>query len=74
MTFLDQLVTQAQADFLAAADETSLENTKAKYLGRSGQVTEQMRALGQLAPEERKTRGAVINQAKTQIESALNGL
>ncbi len=72
MTFLDQLVTQAQADFLAAADEASLENTKAKYLGKSGQVTEQLRSLGQLAPDERKARGAVINQAKTQIESALS--
>ena len=72
MTQLDQLVAQAQADFAAAADAAALENAKAKYLGKTGQITELMKGLGKLAPEEKKTQGAVINVAKTQIETALN--
>lgn len=71
MTTLDQIVSQAKADFLAAQDAAALENAKALYLGKSGQITEQMKALGKLAPEERKAQGAVINAAKTEIENAL---
>ena len=71
MNILDQLVTQAQTDFAAAPDAAALENAKAKYLGKTGQITEQMKGLGKLAPEERKTQGAVINAAKEKIEQAL---
>src|SRR5450830_607620 len=71
MNPLDQIVSQACADFLAAADAAALENAKALYLGKSGQITEQMKSLGKLSPDERKTQGAVINAAKVQIETAL---
>jgi len=71
MNSLEQIVAQAQSDFVAAPDVAALENAKAKYLGKTGQITEQMKSLGNLAPEERKARGAVINQAKQQIEAAL---
>jgi phenylalanyl-tRNA synthetase alpha chain len=71
MNSLEQIVAQAHSDFAAAQDVAALENAKAKYLGKTGQITEQMKSLGQLAPEERKAHGAVINAAKQQIESAL---
>src|SRR6188768_9445 len=71
MNPLEQLVIQAQADFAAAQDAAALENAKAKYLGKTGQITEQMKGLGKLAPEERKAQGALINAAKVQIETAL---
>ena len=71
MNSLEQLVAQAQADFAGAPDAAALENAKAKYLGKTGQITEQMKGLGKLAPEERKVQGAVINAAKEQIENAL---
>ena len=72
MNSLEQLVTQAQSDFSAAQDAAALENAKAKYLGKTGQITEQMKGLGKLAPDERKAQGAIINAAKERIESALN--
>ena len=71
MTSLEQLVTQAQADFAAAPDAAALENAKARYLGKTGQITEQMKGLGKLAPDERRAQGAVINAAKEQVEAAL---
>ena len=72
MNDLDQLVQTAQADFAQAVAPAELENAKAKYLGKSGRLTEQLKALGTLSPEEKKSRGALINLAKGQIEAALN--
>ncbi len=72
MSSLEQLVKSAQEDFQAATDSAALENAKAKYLGKTGQITAQMKELGALSPDERRSRGAVINQAKEQIESLLN--
>ena len=71
MNDLDSLVIAAGADFSAALQGAELENAKARYLGKSGHVTEQLRGLGALAPDEKKTRGAEINQAKTRIEALL---
>ena len=71
MSSLEQLVKSAQEDFQAANDSAALENAKAKYLGKTGQITAQMKELGALSPDERRSRGAVINQAKEQIESLL---
>lgn len=72
MNSLDQIVIQAHADFAEAQDAAALENAKAKYLGKAGQITEQMKGLGKLASEERKAQGAIINAAKEKIEAALN--
>jgi phenylalanyl-tRNA synthetase alpha chain len=72
MNSLEQLVVQAKSDFSAAADAAALENAKARYLGKAGQITEQMKSLGKLAPDERKAQGAMINAAKQQIEAALD--
>ena len=72
MNDLDQLVQDAQAEFTAAATPAELENAKARFLGKSGRLTELLKALGALPPDEKKTRGASINAAKQQVEAALN--
>jgi phenylalanyl-tRNA synthetase alpha chain len=71
MNDLDSLVQAAQADFQTAAQGAALEDAKARYLGKSGRLTELLKALGALPVEQKKTRGAQINQAKAQIEAAL---
>ncbi|MDH4174469.1 MAG: phenylalanine--tRNA ligase subunit alpha [Betaproteobacteria bacterium] len=68
---LNGIVERALAAFGAAADPASLENAKARVLGKSGELTALLRALGALAPEERKGAGARINAAKARIEQAL---
>ncbi len=68
---LDQLVRDAQADFAQAALPPDLENAKARYLGKSGRLTEQLKALSALPADEKKARGALINAAKQQVEAAL---
>ncbi|WP_205683724.1 phenylalanine--tRNA ligase subunit alpha [Cupriavidus malaysiensis] len=70
---LDQIVAGAQAAFAAANDNATLENEKARFLGKTGALTELLKSLGKLDPEARKSEGARINQAKQQVEAALNG-
>jgi phenylalanyl-tRNA synthetase alpha chain len=71
MPDVNAIVERALAEFRAAADPASLENAKARYLGKSGELTALLRALGALAPAERKGAGARINAAKERIEQAL---
>ena len=68
---VDDLVGQARASFAQAPDVASLENAKARFLGKQGSLTEMLKGLGKLAPELRKQEGARINQIKQQIEALL---
>lgn len=72
MNDLAPLVDAAQADFASAGTPAELENAKARYLGKAGRITEQLKALGALSPDEKKARGALINAAKQQVEALLN--
>lgn len=67
-----QLVEEARVAFNAASDPASLENAKARFLGKSGLITEQLKKLGGLEPELKKREGARINVLKGQVESLLN--
>ena len=71
-TLLDDLVAQARSSFAQAASPADLENAKAVFLGKAGRVTELMKGLASLSVDEKKSRGAAINQAKQAIEQALN--
>jgi len=68
----DRIVERALTEFRAAADPSSLENTKARFLGKNGELTALLKTLGALAPEERRNAGARINAAKERIEQALD--
>jgi phenylalanyl-tRNA synthetase alpha chain len=72
MNELANLVAAAEADFAAATDPAALENAKAKYLGKTGAITEHMKALGKLGACDRPAAGARINHIKTLIEEALD--
>jgi phenylalanyl-tRNA synthetase alpha chain len=72
MNDLDSIVASAREAFAKAATPADLENAKAQFIGKSGRITDLMKGLGALSVEEKKTRGAAVNQAKQAIESALN--
>ncbi len=72
MDKLDQLVEEATAAFAAVSDVAQLEQVKARFLGKSGLLTEQLKGLGKLPHEERKAVGAEINRAKSAVETALD--
>jgi phenylalanyl-tRNA synthetase alpha chain len=71
MDDLKVLVDRARSDFSACTDPAALENAKAKYLGKAGAITEQMKALAKLGASERPAAGARINQVKAIIEQEL---
>ncbi|NMG04604.1 phenylalanine--tRNA ligase subunit alpha [Azoarcus taiwanensis] len=71
MDKLDQLVEEAVAAFAAVSDTAQLDQVKARFLGKSGSLTERLKSLGKLPPEERRTAGAEINRAKSAVEAAL---
>jgi phenylalanyl-tRNA synthetase alpha chain len=68
---LEQLVDEARAAFAAATNSAALENEKARFLGKAGAITERLKALAKLAPEEKREHGARINRAKESIERLL---
>jgi len=72
MQDLENIVSRAAAEFAAASDPASLENAKAKYLGKAGELTALLKQLGSLGPDEKKSFGQSINAAKQQIEAALD--
>jgi phenylalanyl-tRNA synthetase alpha chain len=65
---LDGIVSRALAAFRAAGDVASLENAKARVLGKGGELAA-FRPSG--TPEERRAAGAAFNAAKQRIEAAL---
>ena len=67
----DSIVAGAREAFSHAATPAELENAKAQFIGKAGRITELMKGLAALSVEEKKTRGAAINQAKQAIEAAL---
>ncbi|TAM11332.1 MAG: phenylalanine--tRNA ligase subunit alpha [Nevskiaceae bacterium] len=67
----DTLLTQAGADIAAAADVVQLEALRVALLGRKGRITERLKALGGLAPEERRSAGQRINQLKVEVTQRL---
>lgn len=67
----DQLVQDARAAFAAVDQPAALENEKARFLGKTGSLTELLKGLAKLPPEEKRSLGARINGAKEAIEQAL---
>ncbi|MEO8992583.1 MAG: phenylalanine--tRNA ligase subunit alpha [Nitrosospira sp.] len=72
MTNLDHLISEAIHLFNCTDEIVELEQIKARYLGRHGRLTELLKGLGKLPPEERPAVGHRINQAKETLEAALN--
>lgn len=72
MENLEQLV----QDGLAAVDKAdslqALDQIRVEYLGKKGVITQQAKTLGKLSAEERPAAGQKINEAKGQVEQAIN--
>jgi phenylalanyl-tRNA synthetase alpha chain len=71
MADLTHLISEAQADFANSANMNDLEVAKAKYLGKTGLLTDALKGLGKLSNEERPAAGAAINVVKQGVEVAL---
>ncbi|WP_323786001.1 phenylalanine--tRNA ligase subunit alpha [Thalassovita sp.] len=68
MDDLKQKYLSAIAD---AGDEATLEELRLQAVGKKGEVSLRMRALGKMSPEERQVAGPALNALKDEINSAL---
>ena len=71
MSDLDTLTRTSLHDIAAADALDALDAIRVRLLGKSGAITEQLKQLGKLPPDERKARGEAINVAKQQVQDAI---
>lgn len=71
MTELGVLETSLLAEIAAAGDEPAIEAVRVAALGKKGSVSELLKTLGAMTPEERQVRGPQINGLKNRIGEAL---
>ncbi len=55
-----------------AATVAGLDSVRVDALGRKGRITELTKAIGALAPDERKARGQAVNVIKTEVTDAID--
>jgi len=68
---LAQLLATALAAVTGATDVPALEQIRVNYLGKKGALTDQLKRLGGLPPEQRPQAGQWVNTAKEQLQAAL---
>lgn len=71
MDDINTILEQAKQQLLAASDSQSLDQVRVHYLGKKGQFTELLKTLKTLPPEEKRSFGQEINQAKTTFQTLL---
>jgi len=71
MQDVDAIVSEALALFAGIDDADKLEQAKARYIGKSGTLTELLKAVGKRPVAERPALGSRINAARDRLESAL---
>lgn len=69
---LRNLAAEAGLALAAAADLEELNQVRVKYLGKKGELTQVLRGMGALAPEERPRIGQVANEVREQLERDLD--
>ncbi|WP_425088745.1 phenylalanine--tRNA ligase subunit alpha [Stappia sp.] len=71
MSELETLESEILAAIAAASNEAELEEVRVAALGKKGSVSEQLKTLGKLSPEERREMGPAINGLKHRVGEAL---
>src|SRR5687767_5445948 len=71
MTDLTILERDLLAQVESAADEAALESLRVSALGKKGSVSELLKTLGAMTPEERKQKGPLINGLRDKVQTAI---
>ncbi|MGZ4960420.1 MAG: phenylalanine--tRNA ligase subunit alpha [Methylomonas sp.] len=69
---IEDIVTQALQALAEANDLNQLDQVRVNYLGKKGVFTQYMKELGSLDPEQRRSVGQVINNAKNSFQESLD--
>jgi phenylalanyl-tRNA synthetase alpha chain len=68
---IEAIVSEAHERVARATSVSEVEDLRVRYLGKKGAITEQLKALGTLAPEQRRSEGERINAARDALATAL---
>ena len=68
---LENIKKQFHEELNAVNSQAELEKIRVSFLGKKGLVTEQLKNLRELTPDEKKTAGMQINKLKNEIEEAI---
>ncbi|NVK35758.1 MAG: phenylalanine--tRNA ligase subunit alpha [Rhodobacteraceae bacterium] len=71
MSHLEALETEILAAIEASETESALEDVRVGSLGKKGSISEQMKTLGKMSPEERQTMGPALNGLKARVTDAI---
>ncbi|HXZ68440.1 MAG TPA: phenylalanine--tRNA ligase subunit alpha [Alphaproteobacteria bacterium] len=71
MPNLEQLESELTAAIASASSEAALEEVRIGALGKKGSISELLKTLGIMSPDERKARGAEINRVKDRVSKAI---
>ena len=66
------MLEQALREVEAAPDPQQLQDIRVRYLGKRGMVTQELKRLGALRPDERREAGQRINRLKSVLEKAIH--
>ena len=73
MDKIKEIQQRAESEIAACQDLQQLDDLRVGFLGKKGEITAQLKALGSLEPEQRKAFGAAVNKARDALNSALSG-
>lgn len=68
---LTGLVQQAEKEIAQAQGLPDLDQVRVRYLGKKGLLTEYLKSLGGLSPEERPKAGQAVNTAKESVTASI---
>lgn len=68
---LETILKEAKNQIAACSTVADAEEIRIRFLGKKGQLTEILRSMGSLDPEQRKEVGQVANTVRSEIESLL---
>ena len=71
MQSVEMIAERAQRELESASDLAALDAVRVRYLGKQGMLTEQLKSLSQLVPEERPAAGKRINELKRVLETTI---
>jgi len=69
---IEELAVEGLRALEAARTESDLLDVKGRFFGKKGRLTEVLKGVAALPPEERKTLGAAVNVARARLESAFD--
>ncbi len=72
MSDLATLTRKALDDVAASTTLAALDEVRVRWLGKKGVLTEQLKSLGSLPAADRPAAGARINEAKAQVQAAID--